>query len=67
MLKLLRAGWQDGARDDLSYADFETADEIFVVGNYGKVTLVSRIDDRGLQPGPMFRRSRELYWEYAHS
>ena len=51
----------------LSYADFETADEIFVVGNFGKVTPVRRIDERDLQPGPMFRRARELYWQYAHS
>jgi branched-chain amino acid aminotransferase len=51
----------------LSYADFEQADEIFVVGNFGKVTPVARIDGRALQPGPMFRRARELYWDYAHS
>jgi branched-chain amino acid aminotransferase len=51
----------------LSYADFEAADEIFVVGNFGKVSPVSGIDGRDLQPGPAYRRARELYWEYAHS
>jgi branched-chain amino acid aminotransferase len=28
---------------------------------------VNRIDDRSLQPGPLYRKARELYWEYAHS
>ena len=67
VLKLLR---QDGVAAEeatLGYADFETADEIFVVGNYGKVTTVKRIDDRDLQPGPLFRKSRDLYWQFAHS
>ena len=51
----------------MSFADFDDADEIFVVGNFGKVTPVSRIESRDLQPGPFFRRARELYWEFAHS
>jgi branched-chain amino acid aminotransferase len=28
---------------------------------------VTRIDDRNLQPGPFYRRARELYWEFAHA
>ena len=28
---------------------------------------VLRIDNRDLQPGPFYRRARELYWAYAHS
>jgi branched-chain amino acid aminotransferase len=51
----------------LSYADFEHADEIFVVGNFGKVTPVARIDDRSMNVGPMFRKARALYWDFAHS
>jgi ADP-ribose pyrophosphatase YjhB (NUDIX family) len=51
----------------LSFADFDAADEIFVVGNYGKVTPVRRIEARDLQPGPFFRRARELYWAFARS
>ena len=67
VIKLIGA---DGARvreATLSYADFQRADEIFVVGNYGKVTTVTRIDDRELQPGPAFRRARQLYMDFAHS
>ncbi len=51
----------------LSYEDFADADEIFIVGNFGKVTPVRRIEQRELPIGPKFRRARELYWDYAHS
>ena len=50
----------------LKYSDLLEADEIFSTGNYGKVMPYTRIDDRDLQPGPVFRRARELYWEFAH-
>ena len=51
----------------LSHQDFCGADEIFSAGNYGKVQPVTRIEDREMQPGPIFRKMRELYWEFAHS
>jgi len=51
----------------LSYADFKQADEIFAVGNFGKVTPISGIDGRPLPPGPLYRKARALYWEFAHS
>ena len=50
----------------LEYRDLQEADEIFSTGNYGKVMPFTRIDDRNLQPGPVFRRARDLYWEFAH-
>jgi branched-chain amino acid aminotransferase len=28
---------------------------------------MERIDDRTLEAGPMYRRARELYWDFAHS
>ena len=43
------------------------ADEIFNSGNYGKVQPVIQYEDRRLQPGPIYRRARELYWDFAHS
>ncbi len=67
VLALLRADGADVREATLSFADFDTADEIFVVGNYGKVTPVKRLESRDLQPGPAFRRARELYWDFAHS
>jgi branched-chain amino acid aminotransferase len=67
VLQLLRGDGKDAREATLRFSDFDEADEIFVVGNYGKVTPVRRIDGRDLQPGPIYRRSRELYWEFAHS
>jgi branched-chain amino acid aminotransferase len=67
VLKLLKADGVEAREATLSFDDFDSADEIFVVGNYGKVTPVNRIEGRSLQPGPMFRRARELYWDFAHS
>ena len=67
VLKLLKADGVDVREATLAFADFDAADEIFVVGNYGKVTPVNRIEQRDLQPGPLFRRARQLYWDFAHS
>jgi len=65
--KLLRESGQAMEETTLTFADFSAADEIFIVGNFGKVTPVRRIEDRNLQPGPMYRKARELYWAFAHS
>jgi branched-chain amino acid aminotransferase len=51
----------------LTYSEFETADEIFSSGNFSKISPVTRIDDRVLQPGPFYREARKLYWDFAHS
>lgn len=47
--------------------ELRRADEIFNTGNFGKVQPVIRYEDRDLQPGPVYRRARELYWDFAHS
>ena len=51
----------------LTLQDFEGADEIFATGNAIKVQPIIRFEDRHLQFGPMARRARELYWDFAHS
>ena len=51
----------------LSFEDFHGADEVFLTGNMSKVTPVSRFDDTHYQHGPITRRARELYWDWAHS
>lgn len=50
----------------LTYRDFEEADEIFSTGNYSKVMPVTRIGTRDLQPGPIYQKARDRYWEWAH-
>lgn len=51
----------------LGFADFETADEVFMSGNMNKITPVTAFDDRQYQVGPVTRRARELYWDWAAS
>jgi branched-chain amino acid aminotransferase len=66
VIKLLREADIAVVETTLRYRDFETADEIFSTGNYAKVMPIVRIDDRSLQPGPLYRKARELYWDFAH-
>jgi branched-chain amino acid aminotransferase len=66
VIALLRAAGVQVLETVLRYADFETADEIFSTGNASKVMPINRIEDRSLQPGPLYGKARELYWEFAH-
>ena len=51
----------------LSFQDFETADEVFMSGNMNKVTPVTAFNERQYQVGPMTRKVREMYWDWATS
>jgi branched-chain amino acid aminotransferase len=66
-IALLREAGIEVAEMTLSAADFLGADEIFSTGNHSKVVPVIRIEDRDLQPGPVARKLRDLYWDWAHS
>jgi branched-chain amino acid aminotransferase len=66
VIKLLRADGVPVNEATLRYRDFENADEIFATGNASKVLPVTRIGERSLQPGPLYRKARELYRAYAH-
>ena len=49
----------------MSFADFESADEVFLSGNMMKVTPVTAFEDRSYQIGPLTRRVRDMYWDWA--
>ena len=51
----------------LTFQDFEEADEVFLSGNMNKVTPVTAFDETRYQPGPVTRRVREMYWDWAAS
>lgn len=51
----------------LSFADFESADEVFMTGNMSKITPVTEFDGTHYQVGPVTRRAREMYWDWALS
>ena len=51
----------------LTFDDIRTADELFMSGNMNKVTAVTEFDGTLYQPGPITRRVREMYWDWAAS
>ncbi|MGB5559095.1 MAG: branched-chain amino acid aminotransferase [Paracoccaceae bacterium] len=61
---------QDGVKVHecvLSFDDFRAADEVFMSGNMSKVTPVKEFDGTHYQIGPVTRRVREMYWDWAAS
>jgi branched-chain amino acid aminotransferase len=50
----------------LTYQELAEADEVFSTGNLGKVLPITRLDEHDLQPGPVYARARQLYWDWAH-
>jgi branched-chain amino acid aminotransferase len=67
VIALLRHAGVTVVETTLRYSDFQSADEIFSTGNFTKVSPITRIDERDLQPGSYYRRARELYWDFAHA
>ena len=51
----------------MSFAELDDADELFSSANASKVMPCIRLEDRDLQPGPVFRRARELYMDFARA
>ncbi len=51
----------------LSFDDFRDADEVFLSGNMSKVTPVTAFEDRKYQIGPVTRKTRDMYWDWAAS
>ncbi len=51
----------------LSFADVAAADEVFLSGNFSKVTSVARFDDITYRSRSLTDRIRGLYMDWAHS
>lgn len=51
----------------LSFDDFHAADEVFLSGNMMKVTPVKEFDGTHYQQGPVTKRARDMYWDWALS
>jgi branched-chain amino acid aminotransferase len=67
VLDLLSGAGQAVSETILDWQDVLDADEVFSVGNYGKVQPITRVEDRAKQPGPLYRKARSLYWDFAHA
>ncbi|KIC37701.1 aminotransferase [Ruegeria sp. ANG-R] len=66
-IKNLRADGVTVHETVLSFDDFHDADEVFMTGNMSKVTPITALDDTQYQVGPIARRAREMYWDWAAS
>lgn len=67
VMALLRADGIAVEEATLTAADILGADEVFTTGNYGKVLPITRVEDKRFAAGPVYRRARELYWDFAGS
>ncbi|MDP2740026.1 MAG: branched-chain amino acid aminotransferase [Pseudorhodobacter sp.] len=63
----LRADGVEVREAVLTFDDFHGADEVFLSGNFAKVTPVREFDGTHYQHGPVTRRARQLYMDWAHS
>lgn len=49
----------------LTFDDVHAADEVFLSGNFAKVTSVRQFDDTAFRHREMTERARRLYWDWA--
>ena len=63
----MRADGMEVHETVLTFEDFEDADEVFLSGNMNKVTPVTGFEDTAYQVGPVTRKVREMYWDWALS
>jgi branched-chain amino acid aminotransferase len=66
VMQLLRERGIEVHEKRVTWQDVLEADEVFSTGNYGKVVPITKVDDRSLQPGPIFTTARQAYWDWAH-
>jgi branched-chain amino acid aminotransferase len=67
IIKLLGEAGIEVQERRLTFEEVRDADEVFSSGNYAKVSPANRIEDRNLQPGPVAKKAKELYMEFARS
>ncbi len=67
VIKLLREAGVEVQERRITFSEVLAADEVFSTGNYAKVLACSRVEDRDFQPGPVYRKAREIYFKYAES
>jgi branched-chain amino acid aminotransferase len=65
VIKLLRDAGESVHETVLTLDDFRQADEVFLTGNYSKVSPAVQFDDREYEIGKATTRARDLYWEWA--
>ena len=61
----LRAEGYDVREVVMTFDDVRGADEVFLSGNFTKVTPVRQFDDVTYPVGPVTRKARALYWDWS--
>ena len=67
VVALLREEGMEVRERSIDPAELHTVDELFTTGNYAKVVPCIQLEERDLEPGPLYRKARELYFEFAGS
>lgn len=67
VIALLRGAGVPVIERTVRWPEVESADEVFSTGNYAKVTPLVKLDGRELVPGPLYRRARTLYFDWART
>lgn len=65
VMRLLRDDGVEVVERSIPFDDVLNADEVFSTGNLDKVQPATRVNDRDFQPGPVAKRARALYFEWA--
>lgn len=65
LIALLREKGEKVWETTLTLDDFRAADEIFLSGNYSKVTPAVKFEERDYEHGSKTKLARQLYWEWA--
>lgn len=63
----LRADGVEVVEKVMTFDEVRAADEVFLTGNFNKVTRVSRFDDTHYRSHALATRARALYWDWAAS
>jgi branched-chain amino acid aminotransferase len=67
VIRLLREAGVDVLERPIVYDEVLEADEVFSTGNLDKVVPVTRLDGRDYQPGPLYQKAREIYFDWAET
>jgi branched-chain amino acid aminotransferase len=51
----------------MRFEDVAAADEVFLSGNFSKIMPVTAFEETAYPVGPVTRRARQLYWDWARS
>ena len=65
LITLLRENGEKVWETVLTLDDFRAADEIFLSGNYSKVTPAVKFEDKTYPHGEKTKLARKLYWDWA--